>query len=170
MTLPLFTFDLWVTILLDTFLWFIFHMGFAKLAILIPDLFFEKPIPNDIKRTPFKTFFLEKIIMVPKWKKYSPDGGAHFKDGFSKRYLKEKNLAYYEKFLIETRRAEFTHYLQMLPAPIFFLFNPIWVGWLMIGYAILFNLPFIWIQKYNQPRMIKLIIKTKARLNSAEVK
>ena len=170
MTLPLFTLDLWLTIILDIVLWFVFHMGFAKIAILIPDRFFEKPIPKDIHPNPRYQFILKKVFYVHKWKKFSPDGGAYFKEGFSKRHLKEKNLSYYEKFLIETRRAELTHYLQMLPAPIFFLFNPVWVGWFMIAYAILFNIPFILIQKYNQPRIKKLMIKTRSRQNNAEVK
>lgn len=170
MTLPLITLDLWLTIFLDIVLWFVFHMGFAKIANMIPDRFFEKPIPEVFKQKPIQQFFLKKIFYVHKWKKFSPDGGAWFKEGFSKRYLKEKNLSYYEKFLIETRRAELTHYLQMLPAPIFFLFNPLWVGWNMIAYAIIFNIPFIMIQKYNQPRLIKLIIKTRSRQNNVAVK
>ena len=170
MTLPLINLDLWLTIFLDIVLWLVFHMGFAKIAILIPDRFFEKPIPDDIDPRPIQQFFLKKVFYVHKWKKFSPDGGAYFKEGFSKRHLKEKNISYYEKFLIETRRAELTHYLQMLPAPIFFLFNPVWVGWFMIAYAILFNIPFILIQKYNQPRIKKLIIKTRSRQNNAEVK
>ena len=170
MTLPLITLNLWLTILLDILLWFVFHMGFAKIAILIPDRIFEKPIPDVIKQKPIQQMILKKVFYEHKWKKFSPDGGAYFKEGFSKRHLKEKNLSYYEKFLIETRRAELTHYLQMLPAPIFFLFNPIWVGWFMIAYAILFNIPFILIQKYNQPRITKLIIKTRSRQNNAEVK
>ncbi|MGB0535496.1 MAG: hypothetical protein ACPGJL_03185 [Acholeplasmataceae bacterium] len=40
----------------------------------------------------------------------------------------------------------------------------------MIAYAIIFNIPFILIQKYNQPRLIKLIIKTRSRQNNVAVK
>jgi glycosyl-4,4'-diaponeurosporenoate acyltransferase len=47
----------------------------------------------------------------------------------------------------------------MLPAPIFFLFNPIWVGYVMIVYAILANMPCILTQKYNQIRFTNLIVR-----------
>tara|TARA_B100002019_G_C21220936_1_gene574709 strand:+ start:898 stop:1437 length:540 start_codon:yes stop_codon:yes gene_type:complete len=169
MTLPLITLNLWITITLDIVLWFIFHLGAAKIAVMIPDHFYEKPIPNYVKTKPIEKFFLKKIFQVNKWKKFSPDGGAYFKKGFSKRYLKEKNLYYYEKFLIETRRAELTHYLAMVLSPIFFIFNPNWIGWNMVAFAIIFNLPFILIQKYNQPRIINLIIKTRSRQNNVAI-
>ncbi len=90
MTLPLITLDLWLTILLDIVLWFVFHMGFAKIAILIPDRFFDKPIPDVIKQKPIQQFLLKKVFYVHIWKKFSPDGGEYFKEGFSKRHLKEK--------------------------------------------------------------------------------
>lgn len=59
--------------------------------------------------------------------------------------------------MIETQRAEWTHWVSMLPAPLFFIWNPVWAGWLMILYALIANLPFIIIQRYNRPRLLKLI-------------
>jgi len=63
---------------------------------------------------------------------------------------------------IETRRAELTHWLLMVPAPFFFLWNPAWAGWVMIVYALLANCPFIMIQRYNRPRLERVLRKKSA--------
>jgi glycosyl-4,4'-diaponeurosporenoate acyltransferase len=157
--MPLIELPIVITIILDSILWLIFHLLGAKIATLIPNAYFEKPIPKDIKPKKFQMFILENIFFVKRFKKFLPDGGALFKGGFEKKHLKEKNITYYKAFLRETRRAEWTHYLQMIPAPIFFLFNPIWVGYFMILYAILANMPCILTQKYNQIRFTNLIVR-----------
>jgi glycosyl-4,4'-diaponeurosporenoate acyltransferase len=157
--MPLIELPIVITIILDSFLWLAFHLLGAKIATLIPNHYFEKPLPNTIQNKRFQMFILERIFFVKYFKKYLPDGGALFKGGFEKKHLKEKNITYYKDFLRETRRAEWTHYIQMLPAPIFFLFNPIWVGYVMILYAILANMPCILTQKYNQIRFTNLIIR-----------
>jgi glycosyl-4,4'-diaponeurosporenoate acyltransferase len=157
--MPLIELPIVITIILDSFLWLVFHLLGAKIATLIPNHYFEKPLPNTIQHKRFQMFILERIFFVKYFKKYLPDGGALFKGGFEKKHLKEKNITYYKDFLRETRRAEWTHYIQMLPAPIFFLFNPIWVGYVMILYAILANMPCILTQKYNQIRFTNLIIR-----------
>jgi glycosyl-4,4'-diaponeurosporenoate acyltransferase len=157
--MPLIELPIVITIILDSILWLVIHLVGAKIATLIPNVYFEKPIPKDIKPKKFQMFILENIFFVKRFKKFLPDGGALFKGGFEKKHLKEKNITYYKAFLRETRRAEWTHYLQMIPAPIFFLFNPLWVGYFMILYAILANMPCILTQKYNQIRFTNLIIR-----------
>lgn len=168
--LPLITFSLPVTILLDTILWFIIHMGMSKIGTLLPDRWFEKQLPNKIKKHPVQMFFYTNVFFVPNYKKFLPDGGAWFKSGFSKKHLKEKNIPYYKAFLRETRRAEWTHYLQIIPVPIFLLFNPLNAFYIMVIYALFANLPCILTQKYNQIRFTNLIIKLESRQNNAEVK
>lgn len=159
--MPILILPIWITIILDSILWAFFHLVGAKLAMVLPDSYFEKPLPKKEIHAPVRMFIFEKILFVKVFKKYLPDGGSMFKGGFKKKHLKEHNLTYYEKFLRETRRAEWTHYVQMLPAPIFFLFNPLWVGYFMIGYAVIANMPCIITQKYNQIRFTNLIIRLK---------
>jgi glycosyl-4,4'-diaponeurosporenoate acyltransferase len=108
--MPLIELPIVITIILDSFLWLIFHLLGAKIATLIPNAYFEKPIPKDIKPKKFQMFILENIFFVKRFKKFLPDGGALFKGGFEKKHLKEKNITYYKAFLRETRRAEWTHY------------------------------------------------------------
>lgn len=63
--------------------------------------------------------------------------------------------------MIESRRAEPTHWLQVIWVPVFFLFNPFWIGVIMIGYAPIVNLPCILVQRYNRPRLKRILEGTK---------
>jgi glycosyl-4,4'-diaponeurosporenoate acyltransferase len=59
--------------------------------------------------------------------------------------------------LRETCRAELTHWLTLLFAPFFFFWNPLWVGFFMIFYALAENLPLIMAQRYNRARLRRII-------------
>lgn len=63
--------------------------------------------------------------------------------------------------MIETQRAELTHWFLIPPAFLFFLWNPAWAGWVMVIYALVVNLPFIMIQRYNRPRLERVLKKIK---------
>ncbi|WP_419884178.1 hypothetical protein ACN6MY_14825 [Peribacillus sp. B-H-3] len=67
-----------------------------------------------------------------------------------------KNKECIRLFLLETRRAEISHWIQLLPSPIFFVFNDFWAGCIMIVYALCFNLPLIAIQRYNRNRLLRI--------------
>ena len=86
-----------------------------------------------------------------------PDGGGLFKGGFPKKNLESSDPKYLKIFLYETKRAELTHWLTILPAPIFFLWNMWWVGIIMIAYALIANIPCILLQRYNRARLSNLI-------------
>jgi glycosyl-4,4'-diaponeurosporenoate acyltransferase len=101
--------------------------------------------------------FYERVFKIKKWKKYLPDGGDFFSNGFAKKELKAKDLEYLLTFVQEAKRAELVHWLQILPVVIFFLFNHWWVGVIMILYAIAVNMPCIIAQRYNRPRLERII-------------
>ncbi|WP_432418853.1 hypothetical protein [Cytobacillus spongiae] len=61
--------------------------------------------------------------------------------------------------LLELNRAELSHWLQMIPSPIFFLLNEGVVSWSMLLYGILFNLPLILVQRYNRLRITRLMLQ-----------
>jgi glycosyl-4,4'-diaponeurosporenoate acyltransferase len=48
----------------------------------------------------------------------------------------------------------------IVPGFFFFLWNDVILGWLMVAYAFLNNLPFIIVQRFNRPRIRKLIALT----------
>jgi glycosyl-4,4'-diaponeurosporenoate acyltransferase len=96
----------------------------------------------------------EDVFRIRSWKGRLPDGADLLRwRSFRKRTLAERTPAYLERFSRETCRAELTHLLTMAWAPAFFLWNPVWVGWLMIAYALAENVPPILAQRYNRCRL-----------------
>ncbi|MCG8491787.1 MAG: hypothetical protein MI743_09255, partial [Sneathiellales bacterium] len=84
--------------------------------------------------------------------KYLPDGSAMFKKGFRKKNLKSKDTKYIQQFILELCRAELAHWIVIMFSPIFFIWNYEWVGYIMILYALLVNIPCILAQRYNRIR------------------
>ncbi|WP_247739108.1 glycosyl-4,4'-diaponeurosporenoate acyltransferase [Bacillus sp. 165] len=96
-------------------------------------------------------------IQIKKWKRLAPDGGAFFRRGFRKKKLLETNILYLHQFVLETRRGELAHWLSIIPACLFFMWNSPSAGVIMFAYAILFNVPFILIQRYNRVRLMRVV-------------
>ena len=147
---------LWI-ILLDIAAWFFFHMSISLLCMKISDEWFAKP------HSLFQPFAWEKqgaiwqrLFRIKKWKKYLPDGSSIVKSAYNKTYLHGKDNQTLAKFIIETRRAELTHWLLIPPAFVFFIWNPLWAGVVMLIYAGVANLPFIIVQRYNRPRLERI--------------
>ncbi|WNR45315.1 glycosyl-4,4'-diaponeurosporenoate acyltransferase CrtO family protein [Paenibacillus roseipurpureus] len=95
----------------------------------------------------------QKLLLVKRWKGRLIDGTAILKKGYGKKKLHGTRVSDLKVFAAETKRAELTHWLSIVPAPLFFIWNPIWAGWVMILYAGMFNLPFIIVQRYNRGRI-----------------
>ncbi|WP_339145884.1 MULTISPECIES: glycosyl-4,4'-diaponeurosporenoate acyltransferase [unclassified Sutcliffiella] len=139
--------------------WLFIQLGIAYLALKIP----KEWISNE------NAWFREKrwesavyaLIKIKKWKDRLPEAGDIFKSGFSKKRLESMNRDYLRLFVVETRRGELTHILVMLPGVLFFLWNPLYVGWIMVCYGILVNLPFALLQRYNRHRLLNIINKQK---------
>jgi len=86
---------------------------------------------------------------IRKWKYLLPDG-APWLGGFAKKKLLSRDPTCISQFLIETRRAEITHWFMLGCLPIFFIWNPPWARWVMAVYALAANLPCILAQRYNR--------------------
>ncbi|MBN3553199.1 glycosyl-4,4'-diaponeurosporenoate acyltransferase [Fictibacillus nanhaiensis] len=145
------------TVVINILAWLIFHLFVAYIIHQIPFSNFTKESRWD---SPFgweNGGACYEKIGIRKWKTIVPDGGDFYKGGFAKKTLEGDSLEYLARFLAETRRAELTHWLSMPPALLFFLWNPVWIGNIMILYAVLFNLPFIFIQRYNRFRLIRIL-------------
>lgn len=140
--------------------WLFFHFAISFGLLLLPDSFFSANHWSNglFKERGFeeKGKFWKKYTRVNRWKDRLPDGASLFNVGYKKKTLPSKRLDSVRLFIMETKRAELTHWLLMVPAPFFFLWNPPWAGWLMIGYALIVNLPFILIQRYNRSRLIAI--------------
>ncbi len=99
-----------------------------------------------------------RVFKVHRWKHLLPDGGAIFKKrGFKKRSLENFSKENLNRFLIESSRGEMTHWLAIFPFWLFAFFTPPHVVWIMLAYALAVNMPCIIAQRYNRPRVKRLL-------------
>jgi glycosyl-4,4'-diaponeurosporenoate acyltransferase len=101
-------------------------------------------------------------LHINRWKDRLPEAGGVFAGGVSKRTLPGHTHADLERFVIETRRAELTHWVLLLVAPLFFLWNPPWLGFVMVGYALVANVPCLVVQRYNRSRLLRMLARPAA--------
>jgi glycosyl-4,4'-diaponeurosporenoate acyltransferase len=110
-----------------------------------------------VKVTPQGQRFYEDVLFIRVWKKFIPDGATIFKFGFRKKTMAGNDQHYLNKFILETRRAEFSHIIQIMPMFVFFIFNTWPIAMIMVVYALAFNVPIILLQRYNRIRFFRII-------------
>lgn len=138
-------------------IWVVFHFGAGTLAHHLPTGFFNGlPLVS-------RTYGWEddgrvyRRLGIRRWKDRLPEAGRFYAGGFSKRHLEDHNPAYLQRFILETSRAEFSHWLTWALALTFFAWNPWPIGVAMLMYGAATNLPFIVIQRYNRPRLARTL-------------
>jgi glycosyl-4,4'-diaponeurosporenoate acyltransferase len=99
----------------------------------------------------------ERRLAIRRWKGWLPDSGNALPKGVAKAALVGRDRADLERLVLETKRAELVHLLLW----------PFWIvtsSWLTPAGVLLnllfacgFNLPCIWIQRYNRLRLIRLL-------------
>jgi len=150
------------TVIIDFVVWFTIHLGFGYLINLVPLRFFNSGGSiYQVRSWVERGDIYQRLFRVKSWKKKLPDGASLFKRGFKKKIIKNKKLMYLEKYLEETCRAETSHWILLSIAPLFFLWNPVWAGYVNVAYALIANLPCIITQRYNRPHFIKLVNRNK---------
>ncbi|CAM4246944.1 glycosyl-4,4'-diaponeurosporenoate acyltransferase [Jeotgalicoccus halotolerans] len=100
--------------------------------------------------------FWSKLFHVRKWKRKVPEGSQIFAGSYNKSELQDKSPAALKSFITEINRAEITHWMIIFSLPIIFIFNPKWTYLIHGLYALVSNIPFIIIQRYNRPRFERL--------------
>lgn len=95
-------------------------------------------------------------IRIRRWKDRLPEAGALCPGGVSKRALPAGGRHAIHRFVPETRRAEYAHWWCIAASPVFVLWNPLSVMPVMFAYAVIVNLPFIVIQRYNRLRVLRI--------------
>ena len=99
----------------------------------------------------------ERRLAIRRWKAWLPDAGNALPKGVAKAALVGRDRADLERLGLETKRAELVHLL-LLP---FWIVTSRWLtpaGVLLnLLFACGFNLPCIWIQRYNRLRLISLL-------------
>jgi glycosyl-4,4'-diaponeurosporenoate acyltransferase len=101
----------------------------------------------------------DRYLAIRRWKKYLPEGGGFFEGGVSKRHLRRRDRAVLEQFVLETERAELTHWILLIVdlGPILWMKQ--WLLWVVLGYTVLANLPCLITQRYNRARLVRYLSK-----------
>lgn len=146
------------TVVLFFFMWFIFQASAARISRAIPDQWFAKDsFLFKSRRWEKDGEIYAQIFQVKKWKKFLPDGAAISKKGYRKKNLENFSQENLETFMLESRRVELNHLLAITPFWVFGLFAEMKVvGWMLI-YALLVNMPCIIVQRFNRPRIARII-------------
>jgi len=146
------------TILLDIAAWFIIHTSVSYFMTRVPvHSFYPNSWLYKERGWEKKGKIYEKLFRLRAWKRKLPDGAALFKNGFKKKHMEKTNKEYFQEFVMETCRAELTHWVVFLFASIFFIWNLWWIGIIMVAYAIMVNMPCIITQRYNRIRLRRVL-------------
>lgn len=153
------------TVILDIFAWFVIHMAIVLVMVRISrDRFHPDGYVCRVRPWEKEGRLYTKVFRIKYWKGILPDGARWMKErGFPKKQLAARETDYLATFAAETCRAELTHWTTLLMAPFFFLWNKPVVGWIMIIYALVENLPLIMAQRYNRCRLERLLRKFQLR-------
>jgi len=132
------------------------HFALAWASTTIPQKLFQREHEATKNPRRIQQFLLERLFFVRSWKKLLPDAAPMF-DGFPKASLTSTDPDYLREFIAETRRGEFSHWLQMLLISMFIIWTP-WPGnIIVILWAIISNLPCMINQRYIRQRMRLLL-------------
>jgi len=97
----------------------------------------------------------QQYFHIKEWKSHVPELGNQF----CKARLQGKSNEYLNQFVLETIRAELCHEIALVLAiPLILMADPSYANW-AIPYSALANIPFIMIQRYNRPRLEKILAK-----------
>lgn len=151
----------WVVVL-NVAGWPVLQLTLAWVFTRLPVRWF-RPVPPSTWEQNGRCY--ERFVAIRRWKDLLPDGARWFARGFGKSILAGVDPDYLQRFLQETRRGELCHWLALLIAPVFFLWNPWWGDLIMVAYALAANLPCILTQRYNRARLLRLT----ARIHGGDV-
>jgi glycosyl-4,4'-diaponeurosporenoate acyltransferase len=150
--------SLWM-LALDFIAWLVFNLSVAGVISRLRSQSFNPDTWLFKERSWEKRSRLyENLLKIKKWKSWLPDGAEVSRKAFKKKHLQTADSAYIQVFILETCRAEILHWIIFLFGFVFFIWNPWYVGIIMIVYAGVTNLPCILTQRYNRIRLKRLLL------------
>ena len=150
--------ELW-TLALCFVIWPILQVSAALFCLVLPDRFFNRD-SFLFKRHRWEAGgrIYERLFRVRRWKHLLPDGAAAWKRrGYQKKHIEDFSADNLRRFWVESARGELTHWLAILPFWAFGFFVPPAVIALMLLYALAVNMPCIIVQRYNRPRVERML-------------
>lgn len=133
----------WVLIGLSTG-WFMHRVDPARLA--------HDSSVSRLHRWETRCFYRDRL-KISRWKDRLPEAGGFFEGGFAKRRISNRSEDHLNRWVAETRRAEYTHWLNIAAGPLFLLLFPPGLAMVHLCFALLAHLPFVAIQRYNRLRL-----------------
>ena len=106
--------------------------------------------------------FYEKL-KIRKWKDRMPDMSRVMADMVPKQLGKCPKSSDAWRLVQETCRAEIVHWGLCLCAPVIYFFWWNWIGVCLSCLTVLCNLPFVLIQRYNRPALVRLAVRLELR-------
>lgn len=134
------------------------HLVTAWFSTLLPRKLFNSSTDLPVNRPIKPNQIYQKLFLIRQWKKFLPDAAPWFK-GFSKKSIRSVDPQYLNTFIIETRRGEFSHWLQLMLITTFIIWTPPPAHYIIVSYAILSNLPCILNLRYTRQRMLHYLRK-----------
>lgn len=101
--------------------------------------------------------FYQRVFRVKLWKKLLPELGDIVKSVFPKKRIKEYTREYLNKYIFESCKSEMTHWCIIFSTLLFFLWSEFEPAMMIVLLAIILNLPYIIIQRYNRPRIMGMV-------------
>jgi glycosyl-4,4'-diaponeurosporenoate acyltransferase len=143
-------------VVIDSLAWTAFSAASGFIGASLPASFFR----FDSWVTRIRPFEREgrlyrNQLHINRWKDRLPETNR-FGPGNRTSKAKLSGRAGIAALLVETRRAEFVHLAIAATGPLFLLWNPPLLGAAMVAFGVLFNVPFIAVQRYNRARILRL--------------
>lgn len=99
----------------------------------------------------------QRLLRVRSWKDRIPEAGGFFDGGRSMRHVGPPDADALERFRRDTVRAERVHWLILASTPL----HLVWCRWTVFAgmavFGVLFNAPFIVVQRYNRGRLDRIL-------------
>lgn len=150
---------IWV-ILIDSAAWAIIQPLIGWLAFKFPDSWIDDDLPwFQVKDWEDGGQLYQRWFRVRAWKHRVPSGGKLYAGGFSMTEITSWDRGTIARWVKESCRAELCHWVAILPSALFFLWNPWHMALMMVLYACVFNAIPIIIQRYNRPRLLRVLKK-----------
>lgn len=147
-----------VVLVVNVLAWSVIHIGFAWVGTRAPTAWFKPETwlfrTHDFERS---GRCYELLFRVRAWKDLLPDGASWFRGGFAKKRLVSADRDYLIRYTVESCRGEVVHWAVFLAAGVFFLWNTIWVGFIMVAYGLIANVPCIVVLRYNRARLRRIL-------------